>query len=114
MITFLRYFLLFASIIAAICGIVYSYHTSKPIFSGRDTSFRKVILNSLVTGLSGSALMFAVIMIIWFTDQSQILTYTKIFQSCIFSIVIGILIFLASLWRFFITGKYRDILVKKN
>jgi hypothetical protein len=93
--------------------MVYSYFDSKPIFLGRETSVRKVILNSLISGISASAFMFAIIMIFWFTDPSQNLTFQNLIPSCIISIVIGTLVFLASLWRFFVIGKYREMLFEK-
>jgi hypothetical protein len=111
--TILAYFLLIISAIVAIGGFIYSINDSVPIFSGEETSIRRILVNSLIFGISGMASIFALIMVAWFTDQSHDLTFQSLFTSCLLSMAVGVFAFFASLWRFFQIGLYRDWLFKK-
>jgi hypothetical protein len=113
MITILTYFLLIISVIVAITGMIYSYIKSKPIYFGTEVSIKKIIINSIIVGISASALMFAIIMIAGIMDPSNPVTYQNLFPSFTVAIVFGIVCILISFWSIFITRKYRNWLIKK-
>ena len=86
---------------------------SKKIFIGEETLLRKVIINSLFTGLSGSLEFAAVILFLSLIDQDYTWKPQGIFISTIISLIVGLILFLSTLWGFFIVGKYRNFLQRK-
>jgi hypothetical protein len=106
--------LLVITLFIAISVGAYAYKGSKSIFTGQETSTSKIVLNSLLFGVSSGAFMFAVFMSLWFFGQRESLTFQSVLSLCVIPILLGIFIFFVSIWRFFVVGKLRDWLFKKK
>lgn len=97
----------------AISGLILLVRTlkdSRMIFTDEETLPRKILINSLFTGLSGSLVFMAVILFMGLNDRSYIWKPQDIFIASLIVLSLGLIIFLGTLWGFFSVGKYRSFL----
>ena len=91
----------------------YFFKNSYPIFIGKETSVKRIIVVVIITGISTSAFMLALIIIAGIIDPTNPLTYQNLFSSFVFAAIFGLVCIFILLWSFFIVGKYRSWLFKK-
>ena len=106
-------------LLGAFLGIK-AYRLSKAIYWGAERRFRAAIAGSALYGLSLSHVMFGgVYTLTSITDNTYPLEVSVLLKSFGLFLIPGLLVFLASLLRYFIFGLYRDrlmefILSKRN
>ena len=110
---------LFIFLLGAFLGIK-AYRLSKSIYWGTERKFRAAIGGSALYGLSLSLVMFGgVYLFASIADNKYPLEIPVLLKSFALFLVPGLLVFLGSLWQYFISGLYRDrlmefILSKRN
>jgi len=95
-----------------------SYRLSVDVYFGKVTSISKIVGISVLSGSLAGLLFISVVLLIAIQDTSYQWTITGVIVILIIALVLAIIGTLGSLWRFFITGKFRahlfDKLKKKN
>jgi hypothetical protein len=95
----------------------YSFIQDKKIFWGRINLLNGILFNSFLHCASISTIFFGVIIYFAIRDHTHP-SINDILGFLGISLVPGIIVFLGSLWSYFIVGKYRDLLFgiisKKN
>ncbi len=110
---------LFIFLLGAFLGIK-AFRLSKAIYWGIEWRFRAAIVDSALYGLSSSLALFGgVYFIATIANDTYPLDLSLLLKSIAIFLIPGFLVFLGSLFQYFVFGLYRDrlmgfILSKKN
>jgi hypothetical protein len=103
---------LFIFVLGGFLGIK-AYRLSKAIYWGTERRFRAAIVDSALYGLSLSLVMFGgVYLLASMADNAYSLEISDLLMSFTLFLIPGFLVFLGTLFKFFVFGLYRDQLLQ--
>ena len=106
-------------IISLICGVfgvlsmIRGHHEIQRIFTGHETSQQKILVRSIISGLS-AAMIFLSVELFWIAFQTGDFITIKLSSLLIGSpLILGIIVALGFVWQVYITGRFRGHLIHK-
>ena len=91
--------------VGGIGGGIYATLTSRSIFLGSETSWKKRLTNAAVWGFSVSMVFMCTILVVGLLDPFYVWTITNILSFALLSLIPGVIAFFGASWQF-ITNKW--------